>query len=303
MRAVRAGRRVRSRRLIATMAVILASAAPLACSLLLESDNLAGNPAVPCTADGGCEGGPAPATDAAADAGTERPDASGSLRCNGGTAGPEGLDGGLFCIDATEVTVGQYAVFRNFADAAGQPEVCAWNVSFVPRFCVAENPGDAPERAVVGVDWCDALAYCRWAGKRLCGKVGGEALDPAARNNPNADEWFGACSNFGRSLFPYGNSADASACNTGPDSGTIANVGSHPGCAGGLAPQLHDMVGNAMEWVNECTLTDSGPQGQSCHLRGGNYTTPTPIADCDRDEVSDRNATLCTIGFRCCSDP
>ena len=83
---------------------------------------------------------------------------------------------GLFFIDATEVTVAQYAEFltAKAGDVSGQPQdVCGWNSTYEP----AALP-DPPNFPASNIDWCDARAYCEWAGKHLCRRVG--SADPVA---------------------------------------------------------------------------------------------------------------------------
>jgi len=95
----------------------------------------------------------------------------------GGTGGPAqvavDLLGKQYCIDATEVTRAQYAVF--YADS-NRPTIarCAWNTDYTATMWPATvMTQDYP---VVGVDWCDAATFCAWAGKRLCGAIGGGTL-------------------------------------------------------------------------------------------------------------------------------
>jgi hypothetical protein len=90
-------------------------------------------------------------------------------------------DAGSYCIDETEVTNGQYQIFINAGvDTNTQNAECSWNTNFKPNCGGANTTG--PNQPVTCIDWCDAYAFCKWAGKRLCGKIGGHGanVDPSA---------------------------------------------------------------------------------------------------------------------------
>src|SRR5687768_8948875 len=111
------------------------------------------------------------------------------------------LEAGGFCIDAHETTRGEYMEFLEEGAAAPQQAHCAWNESFEPT----EGQNDDVNLPVVGVDFCDAEAYCYWAGKRLCGKIGGGGTEFDDYASAMESEWQAACSRAGTRLFPYGN--------------------------------------------------------------------------------------------------
>src|SRR5690349_8697684 len=60
-----------------------------------------------------------------------------------------------YSIDVYEVTVRHYAVFLSATSRAQ------------PAFWETVKGEEDANRPVIGVDWHDAEAYCRWAGKRL----------------------------------------------------------------------------------------------------------------------------------------
>ena len=189
-----------------------------------------------------------------------------------------------------------YAEFLEGLDQlAPQPAYCAWNASFEPQ---ADNTANDPNLPVVGVDFCDARAYCEWAGKRLCGKIGGGATAFDAFDDSSESQWFAACTAGGTRFFPYGNEYDGSLCN-GVDygAGALIPVGTSE-CEGGY-DGIFDMSGNAWEWENACDGAD-GVTDQ-CRLRSGEFSNPEGFLRCDygaffigRDFVSN------TIGIRCC---
>jgi formylglycine-generating enzyme required for sulfatase activity len=217
--------------------------------------------------------------------------------------------GGAFCIDAYEVSVGEYRAFvaNAAADTAGaHSPVCEWNKSLAPATdlngCDQYDFGTAPsDRPVVCIDWCDALAYCTAVGKRLCGP-----LDPAKPTNPfgqgdhEASEWYVACSARGTKSYPYGSTFDASACVTqgvAPQSARAAT------CEGGYAG-IHHLSGNVAEWDNSC---DQGadPRADGCRARGGafwigNSPVEPEKGRCDASQGGRRDQALNDRGFRCC---
>ena len=247
------------------------------------------------------EGGGADAgglTDAGADAPPPDGAAEGGADCPG-TAGPKGVRVGEYCIDATEVTNAQYEAFLDAkgGDTSGQPsEACSTNTSFVPREW-PYPPGDGlyPVRHV---DWCDAVAFCAWAGKRLCGRVGGGPLSEKDLTNPDRSQWFRACSAGGAQDYPYGNTyrADAGAGGEARDPDVLAEVGSTPGCEGGY-PGVFDMSGNAWEWEDACNGT--GPDA-GCRIRGGDVSQPQGTLGCGSAITQERFAPG-PWGFRCCA--
>lgn len=216
-------------------------------------------------------------------------------------------DGGKYCIDATEVTNGQYAQFvaAKRADTSGQPAWCSWNTSYTPSSSwPAAGKSDQP---VVYVDWCDAYAYCKWAGKHMCGKIGGGANRSARRSDATKSEWFNACSKGGVLKYPYGCAYDPAAC-AGTDGGSAGArpVGSMRRCEGGYAG-LFDLSGNVSEWDDVCESgVGAGDQatagaGDACSVRGGSAYFRGEMG-CADVVGARRDTALVSVGFRCCAD-
>jgi formylglycine-generating enzyme required for sulfatase activity len=213
------------------------------------------------------------------------------------------LDGTCFWIDQHEVTVGEYAAFSKNPTGFAMPADCAGHAGFAPRGC---TPGADAGLPITCVDWCDAAAYCLWAGKKLCGGSSPESdVGDAHQSN-----WFSACSNGGVAEYPYGTKFDPKACNLpaadtncGAASASCApwpETSAHATC---MAPSgALDLLGNVAEWVDEgCEPGKSG----ACLARGGDYFTgggadvtcgpSNGVASLPRDH------TFPYVGFRCCA--
>jgi formylglycine-generating enzyme required for sulfatase activity len=214
-------------------------------------------------------------------------------------------NGSAYCVDSTEVTQQQYSLFFNAMgnQTSGQSSVCAWNSSFAwgGAGC-AVDPAATPALPMSCVDWCDSAAYCKWAGKHLCGSMGGGAVPTSAAADASQSEWYNACSHGGTRAYPYG-SAYSSAC----ASGSAHTVGSATGCEGGFEG-VYDMAGNVWERENSC----DGASGASdcCPLRGGSYGNVVVGNSLSCATVGDSYNGACitrsyagpNVGFRCCSE-
>lgn len=235
----------------------------------------------------------------------------GAPQCQGGKGAPMAyvaVDGSSgFCIDIREVTSEEYDVFRLYApQKPSQEEPCTDNLSWGPSL------GDAGTMPRNLVDWCDALAFCGWAGKRLCGRIGGGDVTSAAEAaDPTVDEWYHACTNAGVSVYPYGDTFDESICNTHVTSNILDPVQASPDCHGTGDPfgQIFDMSGNVGEWTSYCDPDPGRAAGdQFCYLRGGDWLTAEPLTTgsgrCDYVEKKQRlEIETATMGIRCCKDP
>jgi len=199
-----------------------------------------------------------------------------------------------FCIDMTEVTQKEYnAWLATSPTTSGQPAACSTNSTYVPS--CNWTPIPSPQKPVVCVDWCDAYAYCKGVGKRLCGKVGGGAVASTDLINANQSQWYYACSKHGAQLYPYGPVYSTTAC-VGLENSFIGtqNVGLLSTCNGGYST-LTDMSGNAAEWEDGCN-------GNSCPARGGHYNDGATNLRCDTVLMAPRMEQVNKRGFRCCAD-
>lgn len=250
--------------------------------------------------DGGGDSGGGDAGDAEGGALDGGATADGGGSSCPGTHGPAGVRIGTYCIDETEVTRAHYEEFMTAkgTDYSGQHAACATNTSFEPRvdWPAAPGEGDLP---VIGVDWCDAHAYCAWAGKRLCGRIDGGPVGPSSASDHTQSQWTHACSKGGTLAYPYGSTYDPNACNGGdayPTARRARPVRSANACQGGYAG-LWDMSGNAFEWEDSCNSNDADA---TCYVRGGDYTQPESIMGC-RSTISQPRLGDGRWGFRCCS--
>jgi formylglycine-generating enzyme required for sulfatase activity len=214
--------------------------------------------------------------------------------------GPVMVPANGYCIDSTEVTNDQYLAFlvAKAGDTSGQLPECAWNTSFVPQ-TTWPAPAGKENFPVVRVDWCDAFAFCDWAGKRMCGRIGGGALDRVDSAKASVSQWYAACSHNADSLhtYPYGNASSSVTCNGSENTLVTAAVGSFPKCEGGY-PGIFDMAGNVYEWEDSCD-GDAGDAG--CSLRSGSCKTSGATMRCEFVVVDPRSMSTGDIGIRCCS--
>jgi sulfatase modifying factor 1 len=209
-----------------------------------------------------------------------------------------------FCIDSTEVSRGQYKTFLDTNPLpSSQPSFCSWNTDLSPNTAIA--PLTLTTLPVTKLDWCDAYAFCAWAGKRLCGSLadGGPTRAPdgplhALAEDASTSEWMTACSHNNASNFPYGPTLIPSNCNH--DGGTDpAPVGSYPNCVGGY-PGLFDMIGNVTEWENFCD--DGVGKDAKCLDRGGSYAGGAENR-CNYASLDNVQVQSSDWGVRCCATP
>lgn len=213
-----------------------------------------------------------------------------------------------FYMDVHEVTVGQY---YQFTRATGHP---APSYSLSPFSPMDQHP-------MVYVSWHDAMAYAKWAGKRL----------------PTEAEWEKAArGGYIGQKYPWGNGPpDGTQCNfadkSGANSGSWENwdksaddgyvytapVGSYPPNGYGL----YDMAGNVWEWCFDAydeniytnsprrnpiagiivtnTTNNSITVNESRVLRGGSWTPhPQNVRSAHRWSYGAHSASF-SVGFRC----
>ena len=106
------------------------------------------------------------------------------------------------------------------------------------------------------------------------------------------DEWQQACFGPIQTSYPYGETYDASLCNT--ESGQTEPVGIFSDCRSDAG--AFDMSGNVAEWVSTGT-------GGRKHIMGGAYSSGLDELSCTYDLIqASLSETRDSVGFRCCSD-
>jgi len=187
-----------------------------------------------------------------------------------------------FYIDKYEVNNDDYA---SFVTVTGRAKPWHWKDGKVPK--------GEDRFPIYNVNWNDAEAYCKWAGKRL----------------PTEAEWEKAArGSLDRKAFPWGD-IDNGAASTHANTNSVGPlpVGSFPPNNYGL----YDMVGNVWEWLQDwyernyySVSPRRNPQGPDEGLykviRGGGWS-----------DIQDKNVMnhfrnfqdpeqgVSTLGFRC----
>lgn len=214
--------------------------------------------------------------------------------------------GPAFCIDQREVTRAEYFLFLASPTKPTQPPHCDWNTSFDP---LPSGLGD--DYPITGIDWCDALAYCKWADKHLCGDLASGAV--TADYTAATTQWSLACTNGdGAATTGWATGSSAPAAGVCHIDGPVtpAKVDAHPMCRGTKAPwnRVVNMVGNAAEWDGAGCFTsgfkpETGPVQRmsiDCGVRGGGYLNDTPSGQCFTGVSKPIDAREPYIGVRCC---
>ncbi len=201
-----------------------------------------------------------------------------------------------FLIDQFEVTNGRYLEFikstgHRVPQNPTNPTRNLWQGGTITE--------SLAERPVINVDWFDADAYCKWAGKRL----------------PSEAEWEKAAKGTSDRRFPWGNvEPTAKHLNYNQKwigEKTLMPVGSYE--AGKSPYGVYDIVGNVWEWVNDWydaryyekspSKNPPGPQeGTKKVIRGAGWQNETPTVRIFTRVDSDPTMRNESTGFRCAAD-
>jgi formylglycine-generating enzyme required for sulfatase activity/alpha-beta hydrolase superfamily lysophospholipase len=190
-----------------------------------------------------------------------------------------------YYIDTHEVTCAQYMRFCRETD---RPFPFFWEKE---GFRVGP---DFPDHPVLGVNWGDAQAYAKWAGKRLLTEA----------------EWEVAARGGEEDLkYPWGDEIDESRANYGKKKDGSMPVGSYKPNGFGL----FDMTGNALEWVQDRYDMDyyrdgptqnpiGGLRGYLRVIRGGGWFTGPSCSRVHWRNALKSNFSDFNVGFRCAQD-
>ena len=194
-----------------------------------------------------------------------------------------------YFFDKDQMTVGEYA---KFLDATSHSVPSDWNIM---------SRAMHKNRPVVNVEWADAVAYCKWAGKRL----------------PTEAEWEKAARGTDGRTYPWGDE---------PPSKFHGNMkkelwNNHMGLTpvgmfeDGRSPYgINDMAGNVWEWVSDWydpnyyrtapLRNPTGPTtGSHKVVRGGSWGSgPEGLRSSERETRLPSFQGYGT-GFRCAKTP
>ncbi len=165
------------------------------------------------------------------------------------------LDYGFY-IDTHETTVSHYVDCVE-AGACLPPQGRLWN-NHEPLATNWDEPG-REEHPINNLSWAQADAYCRWRGKRLPTDL--EWLRAAYGDSPRPYPWGSAQPDCQRAVFNDRPSVVRAGYTrhvfSGCGTGLTSKVGDRP--KGASAFGLHDMAGNAAEWVHQTRLLMPAP--------------------------------------------
>jgi len=235
-----------------------------------------------------------------------------------------------YCIVERQATYGEYRQFSKKMGKKfdGQPSECSWNRDYGPSEYCLYRPGEVskcgpslaeadPDHAVTHLDFCDAWAFCSWAGKRLCGE---HSADPGsihmfdrsiddyfggrAYGLPTVEtrEWLHACTQGGTSSYPFGEDWKDGVCldhwklrAQGASSRRVRDTAGNE-CRGTHPPydSVFNMIGGARQWANACRSED-----WRCVQYGG--IRVDNVSPCVDVEVL-YHIRSPTAGVRCCAD-
>ena len=206
-----------------------------------------------------------------------------------------------YWIDIYEVTNQKYLEFvkatghRPALDSTCETKACwqgnLWNGKGFPDK-IRNQP-------VTQVNWYDADAYCKWRGKRL----------------PTEAEWEKAARGPSGNMYPWGNSpppGKATYRRKWRGMSTMTNVGSYS--SGVSIYGVHDMAGNAWEWVadwydrnyykKKISSNPKGPKdGKFKVVRGGSWVNYADTLHSAFRRWSRPRVLFNDTGFRCAKDP
>jgi formylglycine-generating enzyme required for sulfatase activity/serine/threonine protein kinase len=230
-----------------------------------------------------------------------------------------------YWIDQTEVTVAQFQDFvtdTNYQTDAergccegkyakpGGNVFAPWAYFVKDAYWKSPEGRSAPEalprRPVVQVSWNDAVAYCKWVGRRL----------------PTEAEWDKAARGPQGLIYPWGDEFNGhwinfcdKRCGANWHDRTVedgfertSNVGEFLKGASGYG--LLDMSGNAREWVYDFydfrgyyrypTENPTGPETGETHvMRGGSWLDPADRVRASAREADFPDSRNDAVGFRC----
>lgn len=150
-----------------------------------------------------------------------------------------------FYIDKHPVTNAQFSLFLKATNyKPNDPE------NFLKHWSDGKIPDGTEKDPVTFVSYEDALAYAKWAGKRL----------------PTEKEWQFAAQGEKGLIYPWGNKLDSTKCNVG--NGIMDAIGRYPQGANDLG--IEELTGSVWQMTND--LYKSGTTG-FVMLKGGSYFT------------------------------